>query len=63
MVERPLPGKTLVGYQDKRKKLLTTLLQQKAVSRNRQGGNGFFVVSVLTIIRQTVQMLLMLRPL
>ena len=42
MVERPLPGKTLVGYQDKRKKLLTTLLRQKAVSRNRQGGNGFF---------------------
>lgn len=29
MVERPLPGKTLVGYQDKRKKLLTTLLRQK----------------------------------
>ena len=51
MVERPLPGKTLVGYQDKRKKLLTTLLRQKVVSRNRQGGNGFFVVSVLTIIR------------
>ena len=42
---------TLIRYQDKRKKLLTTLLRQKAVSRNRQGGNGFFVVSVLTIIR------------
>ncbi|HBO06321.1 hypothetical protein [Bacteroides sp. AM10-21B] len=24
---------------------------KKAVSRNRQGGNGFFVVSALTIIR------------
>ncbi len=45
MVERPLPGKTLV-------RSTSSFKRKKAVSRNRQGGNGFFVVSALTILRR-----------